>query len=549
MPRGRANSALSDSNDMDFDRIAETELAKLQRQYRMMESDHQAHKMQSEHIIRKQREEISKLREEQEELLRSLRVSECQARRQSDSQDTQSLRTLLERSDVLDEQLESERQTQSQLKQEIMNMEKRLQELRRGEVSEPRLTSQSRHAQKASRTLENKLNLALVRFNELMTKNSQLREDIETLRMERVRFQQLHRKLEKKLQDIRKEIRTAYDVRAEAQAEMSMMKEMSGKDLVQYLSETKELERVIAHERRLKEFMNVKCHERTTLEDDRRTEMKEQRKTDTGEETPDTLEEVFQKIQEMTGENDLEMLVTNFIQVEDRKFALFNYVNDQNTKAEILREQIYKIREEMEQFRLEGVKREQEYKLALEQVKDQQIECETQAQQYEAQADDISKTLGQIKAGVECVFSKTDCDRTLVEDTVGSSTGIRDSNIMSYLALLEQKATELLAMQAFINSKDLEKNYDPEMTAQFLLGQNPGIERQVAVVQPSINRDNSEVEDSSLTDEEDRPLSQGELLQHIRRHVSHKKDSVLIGRGDAKTPKISTMSSSRQRSL
>lgn len=58
----------------------------------------------------------------------------------------------------------------------------------------------------------------------------------------------------------------------------------------------------------------------------------------------------------------------------------------------------------MEQFRLEGVQREQEYKLALEQVKDQQIECETQAQQYEAQADDISKTLGQIKAGTNLCY-------------------------------------------------------------------------------------------------------------------------------------------------
>lgn len=44
--------------------------------------------------------------------------------------------------------------------------------------------------------------------------------------------------------------------------------------------------------------------------------MKEQRKTDAGEETPDTLEEVFQKIQDMTGEDDLDMLVTNFIQGE-----------------------------------------------------------------------------------------------------------------------------------------------------------------------------------------------------------------------------------------
>lgn len=70
-------------------------------------------------LLRADRQEIVKLREEQEELLRSLCVSECQALRQSDSQDTQSLRTLLERSDMLDEQLESERQTQSQLKQEV----------------------------------------------------------------------------------------------------------------------------------------------------------------------------------------------------------------------------------------------------------------------------------------------------------------------------------------------------------------------------------------------------------------------------------------------
>lgn len=59
--------------------------------------------------------------------------------------------------------------------------------------------------------------------------------------------------------------------RVEAQAEMSMMKEMSGKDLMQYSAETKELERVIAHERRLKEFMNTKCHERAALEDGCRT--------------------------------------------------------------------------------------------------------------------------------------------------------------------------------------------------------------------------------------------------------------------------------------
>lgn len=38
---------------------------------------------------------------------------------------------------------------------------------------------------------------ALIRFNQQLVKNSQLREELETLRVERVRFQQLHRKLEK----------------------------------------------------------------------------------------------------------------------------------------------------------------------------------------------------------------------------------------------------------------------------------------------------------------------------------------------------------------
>lgn len=43
-------------------------------------------------------------------------------------------------------------------------------------------------------------------------------------------------------------------------------------------------------------------------------DMREQQRTDSGEETIETLEEVFQMIQKETGEDDLEILVTRFIQ-------------------------------------------------------------------------------------------------------------------------------------------------------------------------------------------------------------------------------------------
>lgn len=45
------------------------------------------------------------------------------------------------------------------------------------------------------------------------------------------------------------------------------MKEKAIKDFAQYSAEMKELERVIAHERRLKEFMTTKSNERTAMDD------------------------------------------------------------------------------------------------------------------------------------------------------------------------------------------------------------------------------------------------------------------------------------------
>lgn len=127
-----------------------------------------------------------------------------------------------------------------------------------------------------------------------------------------------------------------------------MIKEKAVKDLAQYSAEMQELERVIAHEHQLKEFMSTKNNQRASMDNGKRTrrrqgqravivmidhksncilaenltkcadeaEMKEQRKADGGEETPDSLKKAFQQIQELTGEDNLGKLVTKFIQGE-----------------------------------------------------------------------------------------------------------------------------------------------------------------------------------------------------------------------------------------
>uniref|UniRef100_W5K8D1 Outer dynein arm docking complex subunit 1 n=1 Tax=Astyanax mexicanus TaxID=7994 RepID=W5K8D1_ASTMX len=555
MPRGRSASAHSDSSDIDIDGAAETEMGKLQRQFRTMEGDRQAYSFQSQERIRKQRLEMEKLREEQEELQRSLRVSQSQTRKQSDSRDVQQLRTLLSQRDQLDEQLERERTEQAELEQEIQALERKHKELIKEEVSTNNSKkSLPRQIQKTSRTLEYKLDRALVRFNEQLTRNRQLREELETLHVERVRFQQLHGRLEKELQEIRQEIgdvisrsTAAYDARVEAQAKMTMIKDKAVKDLAQYNAEVKELERVIAHERCLKEFMNTKSNERSSLDDtqdlSRRQEMKEQPRTDSQQETLETLEEVFQKIQKVTNEEDLESLVTRFIQVEDKNFALFNYVNEQNTQVEALRDQINQTKEEMERFHMEGLQQELEHQAALKEIEEQRREAEAHAVDNETQANEISEILDQIKTGVSTVLKTINFDQSMVEYLPGSSSGIRNNNIMTYLSLVEQKTNEMLTIQAFVNSKDLDKDYDPKEVAQLLLGQSQTLHKEADGIQPSFDGEEYNTDESLITEQDDQPLTVEELRRRIMNGVSLKEAGLPAGRTrEGKFSKLSTYS-------
>ncbi|KAK9528827.1 hypothetical protein VZT92_012966 [Zoarces viviparus] len=560
MPRGRtATSARSDSSEMDIDGTAESEIAKLQRQFRIMEGDRQAYNFQAREQIRKQQQEIEKLLKEQEDLHMNLGACKSVSRQQQDSEDTQSLRALLEQRDMLEEELWKEKQFQKELEKEITNTELKLAELRKGKVGtgdtqKPKLW----RTQKAIRTLEYKLDRSLTRFNEQLTKNSHLREELQTLHIERIRFQQLHNKLDKELYDVRKKIgetvnlsNVAYDTRLEAQSKLTMMREKAVKDLAQYNTEMKELERVIAQEFSLKEFMTTKCSERSGQDEGHemghKQQMKEQRRMDSGEESLDALEEVFERIQAVAGEDNLDMLVSRFIQAEDQNFALFNFVNEQNNEAEALRDQISKTQAEIQQFRVAGLQEEQDHHSLLKDIDEQQKESECQTEDYENRASIISKILDKIKTGVNSIFSKMDCDRSVMEDLLGSSTGISENNIMSYLGLVEQKTNELLTIQAFLNSKDLEKDYNPKDLAKFLLGQNPELLQQSVSIQPAIHGVEYDAEESPVTDEEERPLSQGELRKRILKGFLQKESSVR--HAATKGSKSSQQFDGRRRSL
>uniref|UniRef100_A0A3Q2Z859 Outer dynein arm docking complex subunit 1 n=1 Tax=Hippocampus comes TaxID=109280 RepID=A0A3Q2Z859_HIPCM len=437
----------------------ELEKSKLLRHYRILDADRQAYSIQA------RQQEIEKLTAEQEELRHKLGAYKSLSRQKKDKRDAESLQVLLEQRDLLEGELEKEMQHQKELQKE-----------------------------------------ALTRFNEQLTKNSHLREELQTLHIERVRFQRLQDRLIQELQDVRKKTgqainlsTAAHDARVEAQSKLAMMREKAEKELAQYNTEMRELERVISHESGLRDFITTKYNEKMGQDvTEQVLGLQEQGTKDLSEESPDDLEAFFQRIQSVTGEADPELLVSSFIQGEDRNFALFNFVNEQNNEAEVLRDQISQIQREMEQFQMRGLRQEQDHHASLRDIDARQKDAESQTEDFENRAAVLKSCL--ILTGVSCIVSKVECD---MEDSIS------DTNIMPYLGLVEQKTNQLLTIQAFLDNKVTRMCE----SVKLMCVKEPYFVIQTAHV-------DCDPDDLLVADEEERPLSQGELRRRILEGVS-----------------------------
>merc|ERR1711959_337619 len=103
------------------------------------------------------------------------------------------------------------------------------------------------------------------KFNIAIASNKKLRDDIDTLRRERVVFDNIYRKLENELKEKKQEManiieqaNAAYEARDSAQAQMAALKQQADKEHAEFEKEWKELGRLIENDQRMKEFMRTK---------------------------------------------------------------------------------------------------------------------------------------------------------------------------------------------------------------------------------------------------------------------------------------------------
>jgi chromosome segregation ATPase len=479
---------------------------------------------------RPRRATIDKLKDDNEQLKEELSLERRHAKVYDSVSAQAQIAKLQDTGDMYTRKIELEKRRIQELDKQMEVMHKKIWDQRQkmGGINASRENNQA--IAKQIQILENRLDKALKRYNEALANNKRLRENIDNLRRERLVYDQIYKKLEKELAEKKKEMariieisNKAYEARDAAQSEMQALKAQADKEQSDFEAEWKELGKMIEQDRKMKDFMK-KEREKLSQQEHRGDMTVEQEQSlkkkvlrgnwgiakdkasiHASMEKVQSYEEAFAKIQAATGIEDIDELVTTFINAEDQNFALFNYVNELNGECEKLEEQIADIKAEIEKYKGQGLNTDNQRKKILKDLEDRLQRTEAKAEQYEKKYEAAMKTVNALKVGIQSIFNKIGCNTPANLEMLGNE-GVTEANMMQYLGIIEQRTNEILQLYAATQAREgvLDAQGNPVPPVSSILGQGPQVPagRNAISIQAPTTTD--EAYDSEEDSDEDR---------------------------------------------
>ncbi|KAJ8323564.1 hypothetical protein BDV3_001599 [Batrachochytrium dendrobatidis] len=437
------------ANDQEIsDGMAEIELQKLQRQYRIMEGDRKAYSEESRILIGKQRYAIEKLQKDNDHLQNELRLLEQRSEdKRKNGIQSKKAESMAEQADLLQRKIKFILSQITELDQETTKINSEI-DVQRSKLGGVNAASQNNDAVgKQVRVLENRLDKALVKFNKSLAVNKRLRAIIDNLRRERLVFDNIYHKFERELieqkrqmADIIETSNAAYEARDEAQTKIIALREKAEKEHQSYIQEIKELDRSLEQDRKLKEFMAAKGSDRSERADGNREGGKKGEKEKlSGAKFPsqenltvplDTYKSAFSEIRKVTGISDTGELVQRFKGIEDQNFSLFNYVNEVNNEIEMNAEEMVEIQKRIDAMRIECVLIEESRKMEMQSLEESLNASNEKANAHEKQYKEMTSIMSDLRSSIEGLiqtFQKTSKRHVLSTDSQVADTEIKDN--------------------------------------------------------------------------------------------------------------------------
>jgi len=435
----------------------------------MMEVNRKANSEDSQNTIRMQRQQIFKLKKDNDRLKEDLALETRQAKQANNQSASVQIAKLQDQADMYARKIEVEKRRIEQQDNEIAKMKDTIFDQRKEMGGINASHDKNEQVTKQIRTLENRLDKALVKFNEALAHNHTLRENIDNLRRERVVFDGIYRKLERELHEKKNKMaqiievsNASYEARDRAQSEMVQLKTQADREQTKFEVEWSQLGQLIEEDRKLKEFQKNKDREKITMnrtDPSMEEEDKLRKKVNKGSwsiakdkadihlsmEKVQSYEEAFAKIQKATKITDIDELVQTFINAEDNNFKLFNYVNDLANKIEKLEEEIGSVTNDIKKYEGHGVSADNQRKKIITSLQSKLSKTEKTAGYYEGRYADARHTCESLKEGIQKIFDKVGCDDPVMKETLGNA-GVTEANMMLFLGLIEQRTNDLVLL-------------------------------------------------------------------------------------------------------
>ncbi|CAH8631552.1 unnamed protein product [Dicrocoelium dendriticum] len=267
----RPTSAQSEQDD-GADLLLQEEYDRLMHQVRLVENEQHKTATETNVKLRRYHKVVEHLSKENEELTVLLTLAHSDQNKKKDVKATDELKHQLEQQEVVSQKIENTKRYHQLLDAEIRKYEKLL----RAKQQQRPNQSKVEDTREVTSLIENKtlsmernLHTKTVKFCETMTENAHLKSDIEKLRNERGIYLALWKKLNEKLNQLKKVKRKvmqnateAYEFREDAVSKRLALQDKNDKDKAAHEVEMRDLLRIADHKAQLQKFMTIKANER-----------------------------------------------------------------------------------------------------------------------------------------------------------------------------------------------------------------------------------------------------------------------------------------------
>ena len=299
------------------------------------------------------------------------------------------------------------------------------------------------------RTLENRLDQALLRYSQAVTENKKLRETIDSMRCERVIFDGVHKKMEKSLLEKKQEMaaiiedaNVCFEEQKLCDQEKVSIADQKKENEQYFETESQTLDQEIKKCDQLSDFFRganaassetgVEEEEEGVPSDSAQVGAQEHAINQLSQEKLQAYEEALWRIKNATGIESVDALVSRYLDVEDKIVTNNNIIGDLEVQIQRLekeeredRERAAKLQNDAEKNSAERAKEQADLERQTQVTKDRTAS-------YSKKTEAVYTNISNLYPLVSNLFEKSGCEQP---DDANAEGTITQTNVVSYLGL------------------------------------------------------------------------------------------------------------------